>query len=230
MLKPEPNPPTKSEVSGRSSGSWWSFQGSREERWNWVSHALGFVLSLVGVVVMLLVHRSESALVETSLYLFLAVLLAVYLFSTLSHYVQSPKYRLHLRKLDQAFIYLLIAATFTPFSFAFLSGLWWTSLLVIMWIIGIAGFLSKIVFAHHVDQVSVWIYLVLGWLPAMGGIPWTPQLPAAVFWCIMAGGLWYTVGTVFLINDKRVWYFHTVWHVCVIVGSGTHFVGMLVFL
>lgn len=129
--------------------------------------------------------------------------------------------------LDQAFIYLLIVGTYTPFALTYLRTTAWLSYLGLMWAIAIAGFLSKIILSHRVDRVAVWIYVALGWMPVIAAIPLTGLVPAAALWSMLAGGLCYTLGTLFLLFDSRVVHFHAVWHLFVIAGSMFHFFPIL---
>lgn len=157
-------------------------------------------------------------------------LVSVYVTSTLSHYFKEPDLQKFYRKLDQAFIYLLIVASYTPFSLAYLHGTWWWCLLGIMWTLALLGFASKLFLAHRVQAVSIWLYLLLGWVPAMGGMPWSKDLPFDCILWIIYGGIAYTAGTFFLFNDKKVPYFHAVWHLFVMAGSAIHFWGVIKFV
>jgi hemolysin III len=85
------------------------------------------------------------------------------------------------------------------------------------------GFVSKILLAHRIDAVSVWIYVLLGWMPIAAASSLVGLVPDAGLWWILIGGLCYTVGTVFLIFDHRVCHFHALWHLFVIAGSACHF-------
>jgi hemolysin III len=52
----------------------------------------------------------------------------------------------------------------------------------------------------------------------------TALSPAMLGWLI-AGGLAYTLGTVFYMS-KRIPYTHAIWHGFVLLGSGCHFVAV----
>jgi hemolysin III len=130
------------------------------------------------------------------------------------------------RILDQAIIFLLIVGTYTPFALAFLRTGWWLGLLIAMWAVALIGFVSKVLYAHRVDSVSVAIYLALGWTPIIAGWPLTGLVPARALWWMLIGGLCYTLGAVFLLLDRRVEHFHAVWHLLVIAGSGWHFLAI----
>ncbi len=161
---------------------------------------------------------------------YLASLMAVYAMSTLSHSATSVRWKSLFRQLDQAFIYLLIVGTYTPFSIAYLHGWYWDLLLGAMWTVAVLGFIAKTFFAHRVEAVSVASYVTLGWMPIVAIPALYHAAPAGTFEAVIAGGLCYTVGTLFLIYDEHVKHFHVVWHLCVMSGSACHFIGMLVFV
>ena len=215
----QPTPPTPPSVLS-----------PRSEFWNSVTHAFGFVLSLIAVGVLVSKAQSRPTLTFWTVVVFGVCMICVYLFSTLSHFVTEPKLRTWFRQLDQASIYLLITACYTPFSAAHQDGIWWWGVLVLMWTISIVGFLSKLVFAHQVEGVSIWIYQVLGWIPFISGMPFAGIMPVGCIWAIILGGVFYSAGTVFLILDYKAWYFHPIWHLFVIAGSTVHTIGIYRFV
>ncbi len=198
------------------------------ERANAFTHALGLLLSILGGIWLMdnaLVHSQQASILGCGI--FSLALSAVYGASTLSHSFSRPKWRHFFRTLDQAFIYLLIVGTYTPFSLAYLRTTGWLLFLGLMWSIALVGFLSKILFSHRVDAVAVWIYLLLGWMPAIPALTTIGMVPAGALGWILAGGLCYTAGTVFLVYDKKWFHFHAVWHLFVIAGSTCHYLGVL---
>lgn len=200
---------------------------AREDLANWLTHGIGFLLSIIGAVVLLLraANNSTSAIFAACvIYSFAAI--GLYLSSTLSHKVTDPRKRAWYRMLDQAFIYLMITGSFTPFTTAFLHDFWWNCVIGFMWVVSIVGFVSKIFFSHRIDKVAVWFYLLLGWTPFFAGMQFAESMPSEPFWSIVIGGIFYTCGTFFLFNDQIRWYFHAIWHLCVIAGSVVHFLGI----
>jgi hemolysin III len=119
-------------------------------------------------------------------------------------------------------IYVLIAGTYTPLALAFLGG-WWHLLTVAMWTFALAGFISKIAFNQRIDCIVVWLYLGLGWLPVLALPRLLNSTPWEAFALILAGGMAYTFGSAFLMNDHRGPYLHAVWHLFVIAGSAFHY-------
>jgi hemolysin III len=202
-----------------------------EEMANAITHALGLVLSVVGAVVMafsVIGHADLWRVIGCSVYL--ASLMAVYAMSTLSHSVQEPRRREFFRALDQGTIYLLIAATYTPFALVYLRTAPWWILLSAVWAVALWGFVTKVVYAHRLDSVSIWPCLLLGWMPTISVPSLVGIVPFAAFWWMLVGGLCYTLGTIFLRYDDRVKHFHAVWHLLVIAGSVCHFVAIFAFV
>lgn len=198
-----------------------------EEKLNSLTHAFGFLLSLVGFELLLTrVLRWGDAWQVAGCTIYASALVAVYAASTLSHSFEQPRLRRLFRILDQAFIFLLIAGTFTPLSLTYLrDGAWWI-LFGAVWTIALGGFFSKAVFAHRVDTVSTVLHISLGWLPVTAFKPMLAAVPGGLLWSMFYGGLCYTLGIFFLVRDDRCPYFHAIWHLLVIAGSAFHFWGI----
>lgn len=199
-----------------------------DERLNASTHLLGAVLAAVGGG-WLIAHSIESNPFATSwaCLIYIVTLVGLYVASGLSHYFSSEPLRTRFRSLDQACIYLLIVGTYTPFSIAYLNSVWWNAVLITMWILAIVGFTSKLLFAHRVDRVSIWIYVLLGWIPALAGMPFNQEVPGDCMAWIVAGGVVYTVGTYFLFNDQRTIFHHAIWHLFVLAASTMHFYAVI---
>jgi hemolysin III len=202
-----------------------------EEIVNALTHGAGLALSVVGAALMVAVvmtHGDSWRVLGCSVYV--ASLIAVYAMSTLSHGCTTPRWRDFFRALDQGFIYLLIAATYTPFSLAYLRTAPWWLLLGAVWAIALYGFISKVFFAHRLNAVAIWPCIVLGWMPTISVPALSSVVPIGAFWWMLVGGICYSLGTIFLICDSKVRHFHAVWHLFVIAGSVCHFVAILFFV
>ncbi|HIF31160.1 MAG: hemolysin III family protein [Pirellulaceae bacterium] len=202
-----------------------------EEAANTLTHGLGFLLSVIGAIAMTIcVVRDGDSWRILGCLTFSASLVTVYAMSTLSHSCSASKPKRRFQALDQGFIYLLIVSTHTSFSLAFLRTPPWWIFLAIMWTIALLGFLSKILWAHRVDGIAVWIYVALGWMPVASVFSLVGAVSAIGLWWMLVGGLCYTVGTAFLIFDSRGRYFHAIWHLFVMAGSACHFFVILIFV
>ena len=202
-----------------------------EEVANTITHGFGFLLSLVGAIALSISaygHGDGWRMLGCGIYG--PSLVAVYAMSTLSHCCANPRGKRFFQILDQAFIYLLIAGTYTPFSLAYLRTVPWWLFLGLMWSIAIIGFFSKVLLAHRVDGVAIWIYIALGWMPVFALFRLIGVVPAPGLLWMLIGGICYTVGTLFLMHDHRGRHFHAIWHLFVIAGSTCHFVAILRFV
>lgn len=195
---------------------------------NTITHGLGFVLAVCGGLVMLWsVMRIGDGWRVAGCGIFAASLVAVYAASTLSHSCKTLRWKSFFRRLDQACIYFLIVATYTPFGLAYWrTGAGWM-LLGGLWTAAFLGFFSKFVLSHRVHNISMWTYIVLGWLPLMAVPALRNIVPIDSGWWMLGGGACYLLGTLFLYYDARVRHFHAIWHLLVIAGSACHFLGIL---
>ena len=203
---------------------------AEEELANSITHALGFAMSVVGAFVVADTLGSGDGWRVAGCSIFLTSMIAVYAMSTLSHVFQSPRLRTLFRAIDQGTIYLLIAGTYTPFSLAYLHTTPWWILLGTVWAVAIYGFVSKVLFAHRVENVSMWPCILCGALPFAAIPTLITMLPLACLGWMMLGVACYMLGLVFWLNDRRVRHFHAMWHLLVMAGSAAHFSGILLFV
>ena len=148
-----------------------------------------------------------------------------YAASTLYHWLNVPPAKIELlKKVDQAMIYLLIAATYTPICLIPLRGPWGWSLLGIIWGLATFGILMRLFWANFPEWFSVVSYLFMGWVIVIASWPVIEALEIeAVVW-IIAGGLSYTIGaTIHAINKPNpypeVLGAHEIFHFFVMLGS-----------
>jgi hemolysin III len=199
-----------------------------EEFANSITHGFGWVLSVVagGALVMAACQRGDPWQIAGCA-IYATTMIAVYGASTLSHAFRTLHIRRFFRILDQSFIYLMIAGTYTPLGLTYLRyGSWWI-LLALMWGVALAGCVSKIWYQHRVEDAAAWSYVLLGWMPVAAIRPLLDAMPRAAIWWMLVGGMCYTIGTLFLTYDMKGRYFHAVWHLLVIAGSACHYLAIL---
>ncbi len=183
------------------------------------THALGIVLSLFAAVFFWNATQSLGAGLRVTCLVFAISMVAVYLFSTLSHAVHAPRTRNRLRAWDQGTIYLLIAGTYSPFIWQGSPTGMRTIILSLVWLAAAFGFYSKVLSSYRVNAVSTVTYVLLGWLPALPLIRNTPWI---CFLWMLLGGLSFTLGIAFLVRSSTTKYAHAAWHVMVMLGSACH--------
>ncbi|MCG8651978.1 MAG: hemolysin III family protein, partial [Pirellulales bacterium] len=152
---------------------------------------------------------------------------ATFLFSTLSHVIFRQPVLNTLRAWDQAMIYAMISGTYTPIAYAYATDRVRAPLLALIWLAAGAGFLFKVVLRYRINSIGTISYLLLGWLPA---IPLAPHVPSGLAWAMLLGGLLYSLGVLFLLNDRKVKYMHAAWHLCVMMAASCHYLAIWSFV
>ena len=197
------------------------------ERFNSVTHLVGTVLSVAGLatlVTMASLERDPYKIVSFAVYG--AMLLALYAISTLYHWVRSPRPKAVLQKCDHSAIYLLIAGSYTPFTLVTLRGPWGWSLFGVSWGLAALGIVQELTLGRRTRSVSMVIYVLMGWLALVAIRPLVTALPPAGTAWLLAGGLIYSAGIYFFINDERIRHGHGIWHLFVLAGSLCQFVSV----
>jgi hemolysin III len=205
-------------------------------RWNYdraeliadgVIHVFGVACGLVAataLIVMTGVFASPSEIVSVSIYG--AGLLAMLGFSAAYNlWPVSPRKWL-LRRLDHSAIYVLIAATYTPFLVEMKDRVFALALLVGVWCTAAIGVLLKLSLPGRFDRLAVGLYLAMGWSGAVAYHSAAASLPKLAFWFIIAGGVLYTLGVVFHVW-QRLRFQNAIWHAFVLLGAACHYTAVL---
>jgi hemolysin III len=201
-----------------------------EELAHALTHGLGLVASLVGLVLLVIFASMRGDAYQiVSFAVFGLTLLLLYSASTFYHSAKAPKLKRLLHKLDHAAIFLLIAGTYTPFMLVSLRGPWGWTMLGIVWGLCTAGAVFQLFLAGRFRVATTVAYIFLGWLVLVAAKPLLATVPAGGLWLLLAGGLCYTVGTIFYLWT-RLRYGHAVWHTFVLGGSTCHFLAVFLFL
>ncbi|MFU8833479.1 MAG: PAQR family membrane homeostasis protein TrhA, partial [Wenzhouxiangella sp.] len=122
-------------------------------------------------------------------------------------------------------IFLLIAATYTPFTIAAMRGTWGWTLFGLIWGMALFGIVFKLFFTGRFRYLSTATYIGMGWLVVIALVPLTQALTTTALFWLVAGGVSYTAGTVFY-HAERLAYSHAIWHLFVLGGSICHFVAV----
>ncbi|AMX97320.1 MULTISPECIES: hemolysin III family protein [Mesorhizobium] len=131
-----------------------------------------------------------------------------------------------LRRFDHAAIYLLIAATYTPF-LAQLEGSplarW---MIVLVWTAAALGIAVKVFFPGRFDRLAIGFYLAIGWSGIILVKPLVQTLPTTSIALIVAGGIVYSCGVIFF-AWKGLRFHNALWHGFVVTGASLHLAAMV---
>lgn len=194
-----------------------------EEKINVISHALGLLASIVGLI-LLIEHAVafEGFLPLFSFVLYGLSLVMLYGASTFYHNTSEPTLRAKLRIVDHAAICVLIAGTYTPLTLITLSGPTGWAVFSAAWSLATAGIILSIFFTGRFKILSTLIYVFMGWMIVLVIQPLINSLnPVGLRWLLL-GGIAYTVGAV-IYAVKAIKFNHAIFHVFVLIGSFCHF-------
>ena len=201
-----------------------------EEKTNIISHAIGFILSIVALV-LLVTHANQYGNIwhVVSFSIFGASLIVLYGASTFYHSTKKPELRSRLRVLDHASIYVLIAGSYTPFTLVTLNGPLGWSILGIAWGMALTGTILKLFFTGRYKLISTLMYVFMGWIIIFAIKPIFNNLPLEGFLWLVAGGMSYTIGAI-IYSIKKIKFNHAIFHIFVLMGSVCHFVSVFFYV
>lgn len=207
-----------------------TYYSLKEEKLNVISHLVGFILSIIALVLLVVYASLEgSAWHIVSFSIYGASLIVLYSASTLYHYVQTPKWRYRLNIFDHAAIYILIAGTYTPFTLVVLKGWVGWTIFGFSWGLAIVGVVLKLFYTGRFDKISTITYVLMGWLIIFVVKPLIGNLPFEGLMWLFGGGIAYTIGAI-LYSIKGIKYNHAIFHIFVLIGSFCHFISVFFYV
>ena len=201
-----------------------------EEIANAVSHGIGAGLAVAAIpltIVKAVVDGGGILLFAGLMYTI--IMLLEYLMSTLYHALTADRAKRVFKVLDHSFIYLYIAASYTPFCLITLDpvgGFW---LFWAIWILAAIGVLFEAFWVFRPRWISAVLYAAMGWL-VVWYLPYLIEvLPTLALWLLLIGGICYTVGAVLYVF-KKIRYTHSIFHLFVLAGSCFQFFSIFFFV
>ena len=204
-------------------------QSNKEEFWNSLTHFTGIILTLIGVPFLLTQNSDLTKLELFSLLFFQFGLLFMYTSSTLYHYVQNIRIKKILRVVDHISIYYLIAGSYAPVCLITLRDHSGIEIFLIVISLMLLGTLFKIFFTGKFEKLSLYLYLLMGWLIIIKIDELINLINFRGLLLVIASGLLYTIGTYFY-SSKTIKYSHSIWHLFVLGGSVTHYFFILFYV
>jgi hemolysin III len=192
-----------------------------------VSHQWAFVVSVACGAALIALAPSGRAVVAAAIYA--AAVSALLGTSTLYHRVDwRPAARRWMRRLDRSMIYVLIAASYTPFALLALHGTLATVVLLVVWAGACGGVLLQLVWPDHPKWVAVVVSVTLGWVVVIT----LTQLPGSIGWgaigALAVSGALYTTGAIVYARERPnprpgVFGYHEVCHALVLAAAAIHY-------
>ena len=205
-----------------------------EEITNMVTHIIGAVFAVAAIpllVVFAAMHHNTWAIVSGAIYG--ATLLIMYVVSSVYHGLPVGNAKRVMRVIDHCDIYFLIAGTYTPILLAGIRplnpALAW-SIFGVEWALTAIAVTLNAVDLKRFEKVSMVCYIGMGWCVIVVLRPTIEVMTVPGFMLLLAGGIAYTIGAVLYGIGKKKRYFHSVFHVFVLIGSVLQFLAILLYL
>ena len=197
-----------------------------EERINISSHAIGFILSIVALILLVIHANTHGNIWHTvSFGIFGTSLVILFAASTIYHSSKKPAIRRRMRIVDHASIYVLIAGTYTPYTLVTLNGSTGWVIFGISWGMALSGIILKLFFTGRYKTISTLMYIFMGWIIIFAIEPLIDNLSTNGLLWLVAGGLAYTMGAI-LYAIKKIKFNHAIFHLFVLIGAFCHFVSV----
>ena len=208
---------------------------TRGEEWfNAISHMVGGLFGIVALVWSVLYSALFSdgfALASSIVYGLSLVLL--YTISSVYHALRPPLAKKVMQVLDHCAIYILIAGTYTPILLCRVRTQYPTQAWVlfgVIWGIALLAMTLNAIDLRAFRVFSMVCYIGMGWAIVFALQSVLATVDAAGFWWLLAGGVAYTIGAVLYGIGARKKWFHSVFHIFVVIGSVCHFVTIIAFV
>ncbi len=202
-----------------------------DDEWaNYLTHGFAFLLSVLGLFFIIQTPLVEADYTRAFIVgIYALTLVLMYGASSLYHYSKHPIRKRQLRILDHCAIYLFIAGSYTPFTLILMQEQGGMNLFSLIWTMAVCGVFFKVFFIHRFPFISTIFYLSMGWMVIFSIQIFIEKLPSAGLYLLIGGGLFYTMGVVFYLMDKRR-YFHAIWHLFTLAGSFCHYFCILLYI
>jgi hemolysin III len=192
-----------------------------------IVHIIGLALALFGGGVALGISVSHGLIGKVAAVSIYAFGMVAMLSFSMAYNFANERFQPFLRRLDHAGIFLMIAASYTPFTTLALHGNWAWGMTIAVWVLAGLGIFGKILLPGIGRFLWVALYLGLGWMALIAIKPMAAglNLPATIL--LALGGLVYSIG-VFFYASKRLKFRRAIWHGHVIAAATLHYCSILV--
>jgi hemolysin III len=202
----------------------------KAEQLNTATALFGAIAAVLGIGWLLFIAIFTGDLWKANTFsIYGCALIPTFVFATFYH-SSSGNAKSVFSKLDHVSIYLLIVGTYTPFALLTLRDSVGWPLFGVIWGMAALGIILDLMHKQGNRVIPVVICLTMGWMMVVAINPLLQVLPMAGFYSLLYGGIFYTVGVIFYLNDGKVIYFHGIWHILVLLGSFSHYLTILNFV
>ena len=198
-----------------------------EEVFNMVTHIVGGGFGVVYCalcVIFSAIHGSAWAVVSSAIYG--GSVIALFTMSSVYHGVKHITGKKVLQVIDHCTIYFMIAGTYTPLMLCCLRPVSPVAAWIIfgiVWGISALAITLNAIDLKSYKAFSMICYIGLGWCVIFTIKPVYTALTFWGFFWLLLGGILYTTGAILFGIGSKIRYFHSIFHIFVVLASVAHF-------
>lgn len=198
---------------------------------NGLTHLIGAVLSLLGLIAMLIkvISTNGTFINYFAISLFGIGMILLYAASATYHSVIStPAVIKALKKVDHSMIFLLITGSYAPLCLIALNNSAGYTLFAAVAIAAVIGIIFKICWVTCPKWVSSVIYIGIGWFAIFAIYPLSKVLAPTGLFLLVLGGVMYTIGgVIYALKSEKIkigaFGGHEIFHIFIMLGTLCHF-------
>ena len=206
-----------------------------EEIFNMVSHIIGSVIGLAGLVLCVIfaaINGNGYGVVSSAI--FGSTLILLYTMSSIYHGLNPQRAAKKVFQIiDHCSIFLLIAGSYTPFALCTLReyspALGWT-IFGVVWGMATVGIVFTSIDLKKYKKFSMISYLAMGWCIIIRGNLLPQLLGTTGFTLLLIGGIIYTIGALLYGLGKKHKWMHSIFHLACVIGSLLHVLCVLLYV
>lgn len=188
-----------------------------------VVHGVGIVLALIGVTALIFYATLWASFGQLAAAWIYGIGLVLCLSVSFTYNIwPHSRTKWILRRFDHSAIFVLIAATYTPFLQRGAADPLVFGMLIFVWVIAAVGITLKCAFPGKYDRLAILLYLGMGWSGVAVVSPLSQTLPSVTLWLIVIGGVIYSLGVIFHVWE-RLRFQNAIWHAFVIAAAAVHY-------
>lgn len=200
---------------------------------NMVTHIVGGALGILTLVLCTLTAINGNGLDLAGALIYGVSMIALYSVSSVYHGLHKNMGKKVMQVIDHCTIYFLIAGTYTPILLSAMVPVYpWIGwgLLAAQWTLAALAITLTAIDLKKYNTFSMICYIAMGWGIIFFLDKALEVMTAPGFYLLLSGGIVYTLGAILYgIGAKKHW-FHSVFHIFVVLGSLLQFLAIYLYV
>lgn len=202
-----------------------------EELINSISHGLGAIFSVVGLIFLIIKASDQGAMKITTITIFGTTMILLYTISCIYHAL-SPKIKGKkvLRILDHCNVYLLVFGTIIPVALVGISSIPGWIFFGVVFSVTVLGMVASIIDIDRFQALEVICHLINGWSVLFFSSYLIHNIGYSGLILIILGGIMYSLGAILYGIGSKKKYIHSIFHFFCLLGTLFHYLAIYLYI